>query len=149
MQYKMADAMTLRYDTIVWWNTLESSLLLLIASTIAFSSVITTISVNQQKNIIQQKLKIWFQKYSHTKRGELKVMLRHSDWHDLTLSVLKCKGVRKIYRDHPFGLNPYHILLLHHFILHNTPMSRRVQPKCCNKSCWHKHFLNYFQKMVI
>ena len=28
-------------------------------------------------------------------------MLTHSDWHDFTVSVLKCKEVRKIYRDHP------------------------------------------------
>ena len=47
--------------------------------------------------------KIWFQKYNQTKRGELKVMLTHGDWHDFTLSVLKCKEVRKMYRDHPYG----------------------------------------------
>ena len=73
------------------------------------------------------KFKIWFQKYSQTKRGELKVMLTHGDWHDFTVSVLKCKEVRKIYRDHPYGLKFYHIVLpLHFFIsftLHNTTNS--------------------------
>ena len=34
-------------------------------------------------------------------------MLTHCDWHDFTLSVLECKEVRKIYRDHPYGLKPY------------------------------------------
>ena len=32
--------------------------------------------------------KNWFQKYSQTKRGEVKVMLTHSDWHDFLVSVL-------------------------------------------------------------
>ena len=66
------------------------------------------------------KVQNLIQKYSQTKRGELKGMLTHSDWHDFTLSVLKCKEVRKIYRDHPYCLIPYHIVLLYHFILHNT-----------------------------
>ena len=30
---------------------------------------------------------------------KFKVMPTHSDWHDFTVSVLKCKEVRKIYRD--------------------------------------------------
>ena len=34
-------------------------------------------------------------------------MLTQGDWHDFTLSVLKCKEIRKIYRDHPYGLKPY------------------------------------------
>ena len=68
------------------------------------------------------KFKIWFQKYSQTKRGEDKVMLTHSDWHDIEVSVLKCKEVRKIYRDHPYGLKFYHIILPLHFILHNMPI---------------------------
>ena len=59
-------------------------------------------------------------KYSQTKRGELKVMLTHSDWHDFTLSVLKCKEVMKIYRDHPYGLKPYHFVSPYCFILHNN-----------------------------
>ena len=46
-------------------------------------------------------------------------MLTHGDWHDFTVSVLKCKEVRKIYRDHPYGLKFYCIILLLHFILHN------------------------------
>ena len=46
------------------------------------------------------------------KRGEVKVMLTHSDWHDFTFSVLKCKEVMKIYRDHPYGLKFYCIILL-------------------------------------
>ena len=50
-------------------------------------------------------------------------MLTHGDWHDFTLSVLKCKEVRKIYRDHPYGLKPYHIILPYHFILHNSRQS--------------------------
>ena len=50
------------------------------------------------------KVQIWFQKCSQTKGGELKGMLTHGDWHDFTLSVLKCKEVRKINRDHPYGL---------------------------------------------
>ena len=49
-------------------------------------------------------------------------MLTHGDWHDFTLSVLKCKEVRKIYRDHPHGLKPYHIILPYHFILHNNQL---------------------------
>ena len=47
-------------------------------------------------------------------------MLTHGDWHDFTLSVLKCKEVRKIYRDHPYGLKPYHVISPYCFILHNT-----------------------------
>ena len=47
-------------------------------------------------------------------------MLTHGDWDDFTLSILKCKEVMKIYRDHPYGLKPYHIILPYHFILHNT-----------------------------
>ena len=62
------------------------------------------------------------QKYSQTKRGELKVMLTHGDWDDFTLSILKCKEVMKIYRDHPHGLKPYHIISPYHFILHNIPI---------------------------
>ena len=46
------------------------------------------------------------------------VILTHGDWHDFTLSVLKCKEVRKIYRDHQYGLKPYHIVLPYCFILH-------------------------------
>ena len=46
-------------------------------------------------------------------------MLTHGDWHDFTVSVLKCKEARKIYRDHPYGLKPYHIISLYCFILHN------------------------------
>ena len=38
-------------------------------------------------------------------------MLTHGDKHDFTLSV---------YRDHPYGLKLYHIVLPYHFILHNT-----------------------------
>ena len=60
--------------------------------------------------------------YSQTKRGELRVMLKYGDWHDFTLSVLKCKEVRKIYRDHPYGLKPYHVISPYHFILHNIPI---------------------------
>ena len=40
MQYKRANAMTLRSDEIIWGNTHKDSLILLIASTIAFSSTI-------------------------------------------------------------------------------------------------------------
>ena len=47
-------------------------------------------------------------------------MLTHGGWHDFTLSVLKCKEVRKIYRDHPYGIKPYHIVSLYCFILHNN-----------------------------
>ena len=47
-------------------------------------------------------------------------MLTHGDWRDFTVSVLKCKEVRKIYRDHSYGLKPYHIVSLYHFILHNN-----------------------------
>ena len=65
------------------------------------------------------KFKIWFQKCFQTKRGELKVMLTHGDWHVFTLLILECREVMKIYRDHPYGLKPYHIILLYHFILHN------------------------------
>ena len=54
-------------------------------------------------------------------------MLTHSDWHDFTLSVLKCKEVRKIYRDHPYGLKPYHIIWPYHFILHNNVLPRDSQ----------------------
>ena len=50
-------------------------------------------------------------------------MLTHGDWHDFTLSVLKCKEVRKIYRDHPNGLKPYRIILPYRFILHNNAPS--------------------------
>ena len=54
--------------------------------------------------------------------GELNVMLTHHDWHDFTVSILKCKEVRKIYRDYPYGLKPYHIVSPYHFILHNIPI---------------------------
>ena len=47
-------------------------------------------------------------------------MLTHSDWHVFTVSVLKCKEVRKIYRDHPYGLKFYRIILPLHFTLHNN-----------------------------
>ena len=59
--------------------------------------------------------KIGFKSTAKTKRGEVKVMLTHGDWHDL-------EEVRKIYRDHPYGLkilNLYRIILPLHFILHN------------------------------
>ena len=72
------------------------------------------------------KVQIWFQQYSQTKRGQVKVMLTHGDWHDFSLSVLKCKEVRKIYRDHPYGLKPYHIILLYHFILCNTSVPHNL-----------------------
>ena len=49
-----ADAMTLGSDEIRWWNIHETSQIMLIASAIAFSSVITDIAVNWQNNIIQQ-----------------------------------------------------------------------------------------------
>ena len=39
-------------DLKIWWNTHKDSLILLIASTIAFSSAITDIAVNWQKNVI-------------------------------------------------------------------------------------------------
>ena len=42
-------------------------------------------------------------KVQPNKRGEVKVMLTHGDWHDFTVLVLKCKEVRKIYKDHPYG----------------------------------------------
>ena len=57
---------------------------------------------------------------SKVQRGELKVMLTDGDWHDFTISVLKCKEIRKIYRDHPYGLKPYHMVSPYHFILHNN-----------------------------
>ena len=41
--------MTLRSDEIIWWNTHKDSLISIIASAIAFSSAITTISVNHQR----------------------------------------------------------------------------------------------------
>ena len=44
--------MTLKSDELVWLNTLESSLLSLTASAMAFSSAITNIAVNRQKNIL-------------------------------------------------------------------------------------------------
>ena len=47
-------------------------------------------------------------------------MLTHGDWHDFTVSVLECKEVRKIYREHPYGLKFYHIILPLCFILQNT-----------------------------
>ena len=54
-------------------------------------------------------------------------MLTHGDWHDFTLSVLKCKEIRKIYRDHPYCpkiLKLYHIILplcfYISFTLHNN-----------------------------
>ena len=50
------------------------------------------------------------------------VMLTHGDWHDFTLSVLKCREVMKIYRDDPYGLKPYHIVSPYNFILHNVPI---------------------------
>ena len=34
-------------------------------------------------------------------------MLTHGYWHDFTVSILKCKEVMKIYRDHPHGLKVY------------------------------------------
>ena len=49
-------------------------------------------------------------------------MLTHGDWHDFT--VLKCNEVRKIYRDHPYGLKFHHIILplcfYISFTLHNS-----------------------------
>ena len=48
--------MTLNSEEIIWWNTIVTSLLLLAASAVAFSSAVTNIAVNQQKNIIQQWL---------------------------------------------------------------------------------------------
>ena len=47
-------------------------------------------------------------------------MLTHGNWHNFTVSILKCKEVMKIYRDHPYGLKPYHIVLPYHFILQNN-----------------------------
>ena len=32
-------------------------------------------------------------------------MLTHGDWHDFTVSILECKEIMKIYRDHLYGLN--------------------------------------------
>ena len=79
-------------------------------------------------SFISLKLKIWFQKYSQTKRGEITVMMTHGDWNDFTLSVLKCNEVRKIYRDHQYGLKFYCIILPLDFILHNTnwPSYKRI-----------------------
>ena len=45
-------------------------------------------------------------------------MLTHGDWHDFTLSILKCKEVRKIYRDHPYGLKLS--MSYHHIVLYYT-----------------------------
>ena len=59
MQCKRADAMTLKSDEIRWWNILESSVLSLIASAMAFSSAITDVAVNWQKNVIQQYTSIY------------------------------------------------------------------------------------------
>ena len=73
-------------------------------------------------------VKVWFQKYSQTKRGELKVMLTHGDWHDFTLSVLKCKEVRKIYRDYPYGLKPYHIILPYHLYYITSLLAKKYFP---------------------
>ena len=53
MQYNRADAMTLRSDEKGLRNTHKDSLISLIVSAIAFSSVITDIVVNWQKNVIQ------------------------------------------------------------------------------------------------
>ena len=92
------------------------------------------------------KVKIWFQKYSQTKRGEVKVMLTHGDWHDFTVSVLKCKEVRKIYRDHPYGLKFYCIILLLHFTLHNIIALEYNFSSCINLSCIFTHFSHCSQK---
>ena len=49
-------------------------------------------------------------------------MLTHGDWHDFTVSILKCKEVRKIYQDHPYGLKSYHIASPYRFMLHTIPI---------------------------
>ena len=64
MQYKKADAMTLRSDETIWWNTHKDSLILFVASAIAFSSTITTIVVNRQKNVYNIPIGA---KYFHSK----------------------------------------------------------------------------------
>ena len=66
------------------------------------------------------KVKNLVSKVIAKERGELKVMLTHGDCHDFILSVLKYKEVWKIYRDHPYGPKPYHIISPYHFILHNN-----------------------------
>ena len=43
-------------------------------------------------------------------------MLTHGDWHDFTVSILECKEIMKIYRDHLYGLNI--IISYHHIILY-------------------------------
>ena len=53
-------------------------------------------------------------------------MLTHDDWHDFTLSVLKCKEVRKIYGDHPYGLKLHYIISSYHFILYNIPIDKKL-----------------------
>ena len=45
--------MTLNSEETIWWNTQVSSLLSLTAPAVVFSSAVTDIVVNQQKNIIQ------------------------------------------------------------------------------------------------
>ena len=46
-------------------------------------------------------------------------MLTHGYWHDFTVLILKCEEVKKINRDHPYGLKLYHFVLMYLFILHN------------------------------
>ena len=63
-----------------------------------------------------------FQEYSQTERGGLRVILTHGDWHDFTVSILECKEIMKIYRDHLYGLSiimSYSCII---FILHNIPI---------------------------
>ena len=77
-------------------------------------------------------------------------MLTHSDWHDFTLSALKCKEVRKIYRDHPYGVKPYHIVLPYHFILHNTMRMECRRDKLKNDTpVFHIFCVVYFDPIII
>ena len=50
------------------------------------------------------------------------VMLTHGYCHDFVLSISICEEVKKIYRNHSYGQNYYHIVLLFQFILRNIPI---------------------------
>ena len=71
-------------------------------------------------------------------------MLTRGDWHDFTVSILECKEIMKIYRDHLYGLNIiilyYHIVLSYHFILHNNILN--------TPSFGHYMSQNHFQNIL-
>ena len=72
-------------------------------------------------------------------------MLTHGDWHDFTVSILECKEVMKVYRDHLYGLNI--IILYCHIILYYTTflLTKRCFPLL---SCI-QEFIYYYKNLYL